>query len=409
MRIAIVGAGPAGSQCAAILSQAGADVFLLDPKGAWEKPCGGGVTYKALYRYPFLMGGMDERCEVRRIVIHSPGEKHLAVALEHPFLTFSRATLNRLLLERAISWGARFHQERVIGFEAVGAKWQVSTNRSTYSIDFLVGADGVSSLVRRRLASAYSKDDLMMTYGYRQLREGGDTIEIKFFPDFPGYLWVFPRNGSVSFGICGKLHQLRTTTLKANLDEYLKKTDRSWAPRTENPEESPRPEFYSALVPSLRPETLKTNVIAGRNWALVGDAAGFVDPITGEGIYFALRSGQLLAEALRAGKGESYLQACQEDFVSDLIVGAQFFDRFYTGIFLGSSFIDRMVELASRSLELRRVLNAFIAGQQPYQTLRPTLLEKVPRVAGELFRSLVESSFPQERGINRKELPEPKW
>jgi geranylgeranyl diphosphate/geranylgeranyl-bacteriochlorophyllide a reductase len=409
MRIAIVGAGPAGSQCAATLCQAGADVLLFDPKGAWEKPCGGGVTYKALYRYPFLMRGTDQRCEIRQMMIRSPLEKSLTVTLDYPFLTFSRATLNRMLLDRAVSQGARFHQERVIGFEAVGTKWKVSTNNSTYSVDFLVGADGVSSLVRRRLAWAYSKEDLMMAYGYRQLHEGGDTIEIKFFPDFPGYLWVFPRAGSVSFGICGKLHQLRTSTLKANLDEYLKKTGRSSALDIRDSEESSRLGLYSALVPSLRPETLRNDLVAGCDWALIGDAAGFVDPITGEGIYLALRSGELLAEALRAGRGESSLQACQEDFLSDLIVGAQFFDRFYTGDFLGSSFIDRMVELVSRSLELQRVINAFIAGQQPYRTLRPTLLEKVPKVAGELFRSLVESSFPQEHNVNRKDLPEPKW
>jgi flavin-dependent dehydrogenase len=233
----------------------------------------------------------------------------------------------------------------------------------------------------------------MMTFGYRQRGQGSNTIELKFYPGFPGYLWVFPRPENVSYGICGKLDQVGTGTLKAKLHDYLRKTHRSSVPKAEEHGRVASCELYGAMVPSLRPETLKKNVISGRGWALLGDAAGFADPITAEGIYYALRSGQLLAEALKTEDADSYAEACRIDFVSDFISGAEFFDRFYAGNFLGSSFINRMIQIASHSTTLRKVVNAFVAGQQPYRTLRTALLEKAPKVAGDMLLSVIASSF----------------
>lgn len=393
MRIGIIGAGPAGSHCAAALSQAGAKVLLLDPEGAWEKPCGGGVTYKALVRYPFLWDGMDKGREIRRLEIVSPQDESLAVQLDRPLVTYSRDVLNRLLLDRAVAQGARFCQERVVSFEPVSGGWQINTNCSSHEVDFLVGADGVNSLVRKRLARPYAKEDLMMTFGYRQRSEGGSTIELKFFPRFPGYLWVFPRAENVSFGICGKLDRVGTGTLKAKLHEYLKQTNRSSIVAPGESESAVPCELYGALVPSLRPETLRNNVISGKGWALLGDAAGFADPITAEGIYYALRSGQLLAEALKVHDEGSYTEVCRVDFVEDFISGAEFFDRFYAGNLLGSGFINRMIQIASRSTTLRKVVNTFVAGQQPYRTLRTSLLGKAPKVAGDMLLSMIISSF----------------
>ena len=393
MRIGIIGAGPSGSQCAAVLSKAGADVILLDPHGAWEKPCGGGVTHKALIRYPFLWESVDKGREIRNLEIVSPQDRSLAVALDFPLVTYSRDILNRLLLDRAVAQGAQFLQERVIAFTAVGAGWEIKTDRSYYEVNFLVGADGVNSLVRKRLGQPYSKGDLMMTFGYRQQRQGGSTIELKFYPGFPGYLWVFPRPENVSFGICGKLDRVRTETLKAKLHDYMRKTNRSSVPGSKEPGRAMPCELYGALVPSLRPETLRKNVISGKGWALLGDAAGFADPITAEGIYYALRSGQLLAEALKTQDADSYAEACREDFVSDFISGAEFFDQFYAGNLLGSSFINRMIQIARHSTTLRKVVNAFVAGQQPYRTLQTALLGKAPRVAGDMLLSVIASSI----------------
>jgi flavin-dependent dehydrogenase len=146
-------------------------------------------------------------------------------------------------------------------------------------------------------------------------------------------------------------------------------------------------EMYSALIPSLRVRTLRNNRIQGQGWALLGDAAGFADPITCEGIYYALRSGELLAHALTLSRPDSYSRNCDEDFVEDFIHAAELFEKFYTGRFLGSDFITRVVQTTSRSKILQTLMNSFIAGKQDYKSVRSKLLRKLPRICLQVMRS----------------------
>lgn len=417
MKIGIIGAGPAGSLCAAVLSKAGADVLLFDYRGAWEKPCGGGVTYKALLRYPFLKDCLEQRRNITHMSVLSPRDARAIVTLQDPLLIYSRKVLNRILLERALAEGAEFREERVLGFERKNSHWQLKTQIASHRVDFLVGADGVNSAVRKKLGDRFPLEDLMMTYGYRVFVEGENTIEIKFFPKFPGYLWVFARPDNISFGICGKLSRINPDVLK----QYLHQSSRNLgfgclaspvstdafgvsdyefrdppvqgvSAETRKPSQVsisqtsgyPRVELYSALIPSLRAASLRRNRILGDGWALLGDAAGFADPITCEGIYYALRSGELLANALVESKPNSYPTACTEDFVEDFVHAASLFERFYTGNFLGSDFITRMVQTISRSESLRSVMSSFISGRQGYKSLRRELLRKSPRILCQL-------------------------
>src|SRR5215467_14484701 len=106
---AVIGAGPAGSHIATRLAAAGLDVTLFDPKGAWEKPCGGGVPTRAIREFAYLLqdSGYPYRL-VRRITLISPLERSVSVCLDEPFAIYSRKVLNGLVLNRAIESGARF-------------------------------------------------------------------------------------------------------------------------------------------------------------------------------------------------------------------------------------------------------------------------------------------------------------
>jgi flavin-dependent dehydrogenase len=375
MKVGIIGAGPAGSLCASILSHWGWEVVLFDHRGSWEKPCGGGVTCKALSRYPFLKDCLETHREIRSLKVTSPGDASMEVSLDEPILIYSRTALNRLLLDRAIAQGAQFCQERVLDFRRQQSAWQLRTNQADHRMDFLVGADGVNSFVRKKLSSHFVSEDLMMTFGYRVPRELGDRIEIKFFPKFLGYYWAFPRPDHVSFGICGRLSQYATFQLKEYLHGYLQETG-----HLRDVSETRDWPVYSALIPSLSAQSLRDNLICGKGWALLGDAAGFADPITCEGIYFALRSGELLARALIAGEVSAYHNLCHTDFVADFMYAADLFHRFYTGKFLGADFITRMVQTTARSRALRQIMNAFVAGQQNYQSLQTNLMRKTPQI-----------------------------
>jgi flavin-dependent dehydrogenase len=400
MRIGIIGAGPGGALCASLLGQAGATVLLFDYRGIWEKPCGGGVTYKALRRYPFLKDCFEQRRQIQQIRVISPNNTKVTVPLQDPLLVYSRNVLNRMVLEKAIEHGAQFLEERVLNFEQQNSHWQIETGKNRYQVDFLIGADGVNSFVRKKMSRRFATDDLMMTYGYRVFCQGEDTIEVKFFSNLLGYLWVFARPDNISFGICAKLSQNPTRVLKEYLHRFL---EQHYPSVQLGRKEGRHPdsecvsgaagalayETYSALIPSLRAGTLRQNKINGQGWALLGDAAGFADPITCEGIYYALRSGELLAQALTESRPNSYPQACKADFVEDFVQAADLFEKFYQGRLLGSDFITRAVQTASRSKILQTLMNSFVAGKQDYKSLRTKLVRQLPAICFQVMRSAV--------------------
>src|SRR5256885_16474211 len=100
-KIAVVGGGPAGAFVAEQLARAGREVLLFDEKLAWEKPCGGGLTDKALAQWPFLRDAQVDRNWVSDCELIAPSGRRVRVPLERPIAIFSRLTLNGLLLESA--------------------------------------------------------------------------------------------------------------------------------------------------------------------------------------------------------------------------------------------------------------------------------------------------------------------
>jgi flavin-dependent dehydrogenase len=142
-------------------------------------------------------------------------------------------------------------------------------------------------------------------------------------------------------------------------------------------------EFYSAPVPCLSPRTWKTNKIAGDGWALLGDAAGLVDPITGEGIYFAFKSAQILSDSIEAP--QEYSRQVWNDLANDLARAAHMYHRFYQGNFLGGDFKKRTIQFSRRSRTLKAILGNLIAGNQNYIGLKRKLLFSAPRISWDLL------------------------
>ena len=105
-------------------------------------------------------------------------------------------------------------------------------------------------------------------------------------------------------------------------------------------------------------------------WALVGDAAGLVDPITGEGLYYALRSAELLAKAIIAGNPLAYRQSVRLELLPELQNAARYAQRFYGGNFLGGKVLDRMVQFTAASRRVRRLMCDVFSGAQGYVGLR---------------------------------------
>src|SRR5690349_23693528 len=113
--IVVVGGGPAGAFAAEKLASNGRRVVVFDPRGPWEKPCGGGVTTRALARYPFLLDASAPKQTVERITLVGPGRRRLSLDFDRPFVIYARTSLNGRLLERAREAGAEVVGDAVVG------------------------------------------------------------------------------------------------------------------------------------------------------------------------------------------------------------------------------------------------------------------------------------------------------
>jgi flavin-dependent dehydrogenase len=144
---------------------------------------------------------------------------------------------------------------------------------------------------------------------------------------------------------------------------------------------------FSHLLPALTVESWNGLRIAGEGWALAGDAAGLVDPVTGEGIYFAMRSGELLAEALLDGRPESYPERVWQDFGKSLELGARLSRYFYHEGFLGRPATTRLVEFSARSRTFLQLLQDLFDGSQSYNGLGSRLYRTLARTLWEIAAS----------------------
>lgn len=370
-RIAVVGGGPAGSLAAERLARAGRDVVLFDEKLAWEKPCGGGLTYKALTHFPFLAdAGVEHRVVDGCELISARGRK-VYLPLDRPLAIYSRRVLNGTLLGRAQAAGTEVVADRVVDVEGAAGDWRLRTRGGMVEAAYVVLAAGARTPLRTRFSQPFSPADVMQTVGYF-LPGTSRTIQVKFVAGLEGYIWLFPRCDHYSAGICGKMDRHTTAELRRLLEDFL---------RAEGLDHRGAP-FYAHILPSLRRRSFAAPV-AGDGWALVGDAAGFVDPVTGEGLYYALRSAELLSDCLLAGRPEQYPARVAGDFLPDLVTATRYSSLFFHGKFLGGETIERMVQFAAYSSLFRRVLGDLFAGTQGYvglksrlyRNLLPTLLE----------------------------------
>lgn len=404
--IAIIGAGPAGAHLASRLAAEGRDVVLFDPKGAWEKPCGGGVPTRAIREFAFLLESSNYPCKlVRRITMISPLGRRVSLTLDEPFAVYSRQVLNGLVLDRAIEAGARFIRDGVSDFTRERDGWLISTNQGEqWRANFLVGADGAASSTRRRLIGIFPMQDLALAFGYNiecvngngSQRAGPnmDEVVVRFPRDFTGYLWAFPRPGAMNFGVASKLGERTSAELRALLTDFVRGY---YGGRMPEPEQLT---FFGAKIPTLDLASWKGLRASGDAWALIGDAAGFADPITGEGIYYAFKSADLLADSLRdlgpsndsqyaSGNGSrngynqaaaSYEARWREEFGRDLEHASYRLPHFYHGRFFGRIFTDAMIMLARHHRGVRTILGRALVGEQSYVTLKRDLLRRAWQV-----------------------------
>ena len=130
----------------------------------------------------------------------------------------------------------------------------------------------------------------------------------------------------------------------------------------------------------------------GRNWALIGDAAAWVDPLTGEGLYYAMRSGDLLAQSLIHRRPQEYPERVRQEFSADLEFATRIAQRFFGGRFLGGAVATRMIQFIERSPTFRAIMRDLFSGAQSYGSLKRRLWGQLGTTLGEVVASLLKIS-----------------
>jgi geranylgeranyl reductase family protein len=366
--VAIVGAGPAGCRAAWRMARAGGRVAMLDASHPREKPCGGGVTGRALDVVRDAIGCVPIDAVSIRAAAFEHRSRRTQVAFDEgpseapELIVAARARFDAALLAAAIAAGATLIAERVRDVSRDGDQWRIATRSLAVRAGWVLGADGPNSLVRRRLLRPFARADLSIATGFFVHGVTSPDIAVAFEDDPPGYLWSFPRHDHLAVGVCAQADDASTAGLVPIASRWIARNVSTWSTL----------ERYSWPIPSLREATLQHEEPAGPRWMLLGDAGGMVDPITREGIFFALLSAEAAADSLIESDGDPaarYAARIHSTIYDELIRAARLKARFFN-----PRFTALLIRALAKSAAVRAVMVDLIAGRQPYRGLRRRLL-----------------------------------
>ncbi|KAF0935217.1 hypothetical protein E2562_031254 [Oryza meyeriana var. granulata] len=333
LRVAVVGGGPAGGAAAEALAKGGVETVLIERKLDNCKPCGGAIPLCMVSEFDLPLDLVDRK--VRKMKMISPSNVAVDIGgtlAPHEYIGMvRREVLDAYLRSRAEGAGAQVVNGLFLRYEAPkepngsyvvhynhydSSNGKAGGEKRMFEVDAIVGADGANSRVAKDMgagdyeyAIAFQErvripDDKMMYYKERAEMYVGDDVS----PDFYG--WVFPKCDHVAVGT-------GTVTHKPDIKKFqaatrLRAKDRIEGGKIIRVEAHPIPEHP-------RPKR-----VAGRV-TLVGDAAGYVTKCSGEGIYFAAKSGRMCAEAIVAGSANGTRMVEESDLRKYLAE----FDRLY--------------------------------------------------------------------------------
>jgi len=326
--VVIIGGGPAGSTAAENLARSGISVLMIERASHPRyKTCGGGLVGKSLRSvHAPLNGAIHRNCHTVALYLHDIGLRFSTVREEPVIAMTMRDEFDYQLLAGAQKAGARLRTE----CEVVEMTWNdhqvgLRTTAGDISTRYIIAADGATGTTARK--AGWSETRRFAPALEYEIRVDQDTLSrFEGCPRFDvgivpyGYSWVFPKRNHLSVGVITM--RKATVSLHNSMKRYLAYLDL----RAEGEIEK-----HGFMIPT-KP---RTDGFARNRTLLVGDAAGFADPVTAEGISYAVRSGQIAADVLTdSGFDEGrvaarYHEALNDNLLSEMRYGGVLAAVFY--------------------------------------------------------------------------------
>jgi flavin-dependent dehydrogenase len=241
--------------------------------------------------------------------------------------------------------------------------------------DYLVGADGTASTVRRCLDRPFARDDLILALDYHfDDPRCPPQVALQFLGDGMGYLWLFASREYASAGIGVPATGARVTDLATRVEAFLQTVAPSLDPGTSRK--------TRWVIPYCRRGFEERYRLQGDGWALIGDAAGLADPMSGEGIYYALKSARLLAEGFLFDRPEDYGGAVERVLRAELAKADGIASDYFR-----PRILNPLVRVAGWSPSLADFLAGYLTGAASYQTARRDLGRRMGTILGEVVRA----------------------
>ncbi len=289
--VAIIGSGPSGASTAFHLAKQGVSTVIIEKETLPRyKTCGGGFVNRGRKEMPFDISAVIER-EFYKVDSYFNNKIHFQTQKEKPIITMiMRDAFDHLIVKKAKEFGITLlENHKLTSINFVDEKAVLNTSQGNVSADFVIAADGVLSPTAKMAGWKQDTRNLIPALEYEVKVSDKDfkrlSKQVRFDIDAVpfGYAWSFPKQNHLSLGV------LTTKKRKINLKEYYQKYL-----KTLGIQEIIEEDAHGFQIP-IAP---RTDGFVKQNVFLIGDAAGFADPITAEGISNAILSGKYVAEAI---------------------------------------------------------------------------------------------------------------
>ncbi len=308
--VIVVGAGPGGTTSARELAKAGYNVLLIDKEKFPRKIiCGDWVPEKVFKELDFTFPDCYIKNKIRSISLYNH-RMDVSTSDDKRLLgiTVLKKDFDSHLLNRAIAQGVHFYENtKFYRLEQNRDYIRIYTSMGIYYCKILVGSDGVFSKVKKyvddsKQIDAYRKGFTVRAYVKVEQEALNTDLKLFYIPLACSVGWAIPFGHYIHIGISSQV--FKKDQLFKTFEVYLKKLHQIY--NFKEDDLKIKGGFFP--IGGFKSSVMHNRII------LVGDAAGFVDPLTGEGIYYAIRSGKIAAEQIIRKNIARYEKLCYKEF-----------------------------------------------------------------------------------------------